>query len=161
PIQAVYKFDDRRILAGTLLSGRLAVGDKLVFSPSNKVATVKSIEAWGAEPPTSATAGQPLGITLDLPIFIERGELASHVDSAPIETTAFRARLFWLSPTPLRPGQDFTLYHLTTRVPVTVQTIERVFDPGDGGGLKGTHGAVTQDSIVDVVMRARDLLALD
>jgi len=44
---------------------------------------------------------------------------------------------------------------------VTVQTIERVCDPGASEGLKGTHGAVTQDSIVDVVMRARDLIALD
>jgi bifunctional enzyme CysN/CysC len=162
PIQAVYKFDDRRILAGTLLSGKLAVGDKLLFSPSNKIATVKSIEAWNAEvPPRAAGAGQPVGITLDLPIFIERGELASHVESAPIETTAFRARLFWLSPTPLRAGQDFTLYHLTARVPVTVQTIERVCDPGVSDGLKGTHDGVTQDSIVDVVVRARDLIALD
>ena len=165
PIQAVYKFDDRRILAGTVLSGRLAIGDKLLFSPSNKTATVKSIEAWNADPPPrEAVAGQPVGITLDLPIFIERGELASHVERAPTETTAFRARLFWLSSTPLRVGQDLTLYHLTARVPVTVQTIERVLDPGapDGlGNAAGLHGAVAQDSIVDVMIRARDMIALD
>jgi len=165
PIQAVYKFDDRRILAGTVLSGRLAIGDKLLFSPSNKTATIKSIEAWNTDPPPrEAVAGQPVGITLDLPIFIERGELASHVARAPAETTAFRARLFWLSAEPLRAGQDLTLYHLTTRVPVTVQTIERVRDPGapDGlGAVAGVHGPVGQDSIVDVVIRARDLIALD
>src|SRR5262249_6572139 len=107
PIQAVYKFDDRRILAGTLLSGQLAVGDQVVFSPSNKTATVKSIEAWGGPAPKQVTAGQPVGITLDLPIFVERGEIASHAERAPVETTAFRARLFWLSPQPLRAGQDF------------------------------------------------------
>jgi bifunctional enzyme CysN/CysC len=165
PIQAVYKFDDRRILAGTLLSGRLAVGDTLLFSPSNKTARVKSIEAWGpSPPPRTAVAGQPVGITLDLPLFIERGELASHVERAPVETTAFRARLFWLSPEPLRAGQDLTLYHLTARVPVTVQTIERVRDPGARDGLSAATGApdtVAQDSIVDVVVRARDLIALD
>jgi bifunctional enzyme CysN/CysC len=165
PIQAVYKFDDRRILAGTVLSGRFAVGDQMLFSPSNKTARVKSIEAWNASPPPrAAVAGQPVGITLDLPIFIERGELASHVERAPIETTAFRARLFWLSPSPLRAGQDFTLYHLTARVPVTVQTIERVCDPGASDGLSapaGMHDVVSQDSIVDVVIRARDLIALD
>jgi bifunctional enzyme CysN/CysC len=165
PIQAVYKFDERRILAGTVLSGRLAVGDRLLFSPSNKTATVKSIEAWHASaPPRAAVAGQPVGITLDLPIFIERGELASHVERAPAETTSFRARLFWLSATPLRAGQDFTLYHLTARIPVTVQTIERVCDPGASDGLSasaGVHDTVAQDSIVDVVIRARDLIALD
>jgi bifunctional enzyme CysN/CysC len=165
PIQAVYKFDDRRILAGTVLSGRLAVGDRLLFSPSNKIATVKSIEAWNAAtPPEAAVAGQPVGITLDLPLFLERGEVASHVETPPIETRVFRARLFWLGAEPLRAGQDFTLYHLSSRVPVTVQTIERVCDPGASDGLIGSAGvqdSVTQDSIVDVVMRARDLVALD
>src|SRR5262249_22943261 len=77
---------------------------------------------------------------------------------------AFRARLFWLSPKPLRSGQDLTLYHLTARVPVTVQTIERVYDPGASDGLAPSaagHDAVAQDTIVDVVIRARDLIALD
>ena len=165
PIQAVYKFDDRRILAGTVLSGRLAVGDKLLFSPSNKVATVKSIEAWNAPtPPREAIAGQPVGITLDLPLFLERGEVASHLDAPPAETRAFRARLFWLGVKPLRAGQDFTLYYLSSRLPVSVQTIERVCDPGASDGLTaaaGAHTAVTQDSMVDVVIRARELVALD
>jgi bifunctional enzyme CysN/CysC len=47
---------------------------------------------------------------------------------------------------------------------VTVQTIERVCDPGASDGLSasaGVHDAVAQDSIVDVVIRARDLIALD
>jgi bifunctional enzyme CysN/CysC len=164
PIQAVYKFDDRRILAGTVLSGKLAVGDKLLFSPSNKVATVKSIEAWNAPPPREAVAGQPVGITLDLPLFIERGEVASHLETPPIETHGFRARLFWLGTQPLRAGHELTLYHLSSRTQVTVQTIERVCDPGASDGLSasaGAHDAVAQDSMVDVVLRARELIALD
>src|SRR5688572_18228944 len=44
PIQDVYRFDERRILAGRIESGRLKVGDRLLFSPSNKVSTVKTIE---------------------------------------------------------------------------------------------------------------------
>ncbi len=48
PIQDVYRFDHRRILAGRVESGRIKVGDRLVFSPSNKTSTVKSIERWNA-----------------------------------------------------------------------------------------------------------------
>ena len=87
PIQDVYKFDDRRILVGRIESGRLKVGDRLLFSPSNKISRVASIESWHtAAAPTEAEAGQSVGITLDDQLFVERGELASHPDHAPLET---------------------------------------------------------------------------
>ena len=60
-VQAVYKFtnagDDRRIIAGRIESGRVKVGDQIVFSPSNKTTTVKSIEAFNAAPRTEIEAG--------------------------------------------------------------------------------------------------------
>jgi bifunctional enzyme CysN/CysC len=59
PVQDVYKFDARRIIAGRIAAGRLKVGDQLVFSPSNKRANIKSVEAFNIEPvPTEAHAGQ-------------------------------------------------------------------------------------------------------
>src|SRR6266404_1419702 len=58
PIQDIYRFDDRRILAGRLEAGSMKVGDKLIFSPSNKTSTVRSIERWSAPPCESASAGQ-------------------------------------------------------------------------------------------------------
>src|SRR5262245_21260439 len=48
PIQDVYRFDERRIFAGRVESGSLKVGDRLIFSPTNKTSTVKSIERWSA-----------------------------------------------------------------------------------------------------------------
>jgi len=64
PIQDVYRFDRRRILAGRIEAGRIQVGDRLVFSPTNKVSTVKTIERWSAPASDSATAGESIGITL-------------------------------------------------------------------------------------------------
>ena len=40
PIQDVYRFDERRIIAGRVESGTLKVGDSLVFSPNNKTSVV-------------------------------------------------------------------------------------------------------------------------
>ena len=48
PVQDVYKFDERRIIAGRIESGRITVGDEILFSPSNKTARVKSLETWPA-----------------------------------------------------------------------------------------------------------------
>jgi bifunctional enzyme CysN/CysC len=57
PIQDVYRFDERRILAGRVESGTLKVGDRLVFAPTNKASTVKTIERWNA-PPSARGAGR-------------------------------------------------------------------------------------------------------
>ena len=65
PVQAVYKFtkqgDDRRIVAGRIEAGRAKVGDKVVFTPSNKVSTIKSIEAFNAPSRTEIEAARFAG----------------------------------------------------------------------------------------------------
>jgi bifunctional enzyme CysN/CysC len=55
PVQGVYKFtqdgDDRRIVAGTVETGKLKVGDTVIFYPSGKKSKVKTIEAFNAPAP--------------------------------------------------------------------------------------------------------------
>jgi bifunctional enzyme CysN/CysC len=159
PIQDVYKFDDRRILAGRIASGCLKVGDRLLFSPSNKVARVKSIEAWHAAEPDEAGPAQSIGITTDEQIFVERGELASHETHAPIETNVFRGRLFWLGRKPLTRGDSYRLRMQTRDVPVIVEAIEAIYDPD----ALAQHPAdkVERNEIADVVLRSYAMLALD
>ncbi|MFQ5959156.1 MAG: adenylyl-sulfate kinase [Alphaproteobacteria bacterium] len=160
PLQDIYRFDDRRILAGRIESGRLAVGDELLFSPSNETARVAGIESWGHDVvPGEVVAGQSVGITLDEQIFVERGEVASHVDSPPIETNVFRAHLFWLSRTPLTTGQRYKLKLNTTEAQVEVQAIERVIDTRDLAAAPAD--AVERNGVAEVILRTRGMLALD
>ena len=42
PVQAIYKFDDRRIVAGRIESGHLNAGDEIVIMPSAKIAKIKT-----------------------------------------------------------------------------------------------------------------------
>jgi bifunctional enzyme CysN/CysC len=160
PIQDVYKFDDRRILAGRIESGRLKVGDRLLFSPSNKISRVASIEAWHvATQPVQAEAGQSIGITLEDQLFVERGELATHPDQAPIETTVFRGRLFWLGHTPLRKGDRYRLRIATRRVQAVVESVERIFNTEDLSERPADE--VERHGVADVILRTRAMLALD
>ena len=129
PVQDVYKFDARRIITGRLAAGRMKVGDRLIFSPSNKAATVKTIEAFNVEPvPTEATAGQSTGITLDEQIFIQRGEIASHEDSVPLVSTTFRCNLFWMGRRPLEAGKKYVLRLATREVECEIVTLHRIID---------------------------------
>lgn len=163
PVQDVYKFDRRRIVAGRIESGTLKVGDEILFSPSNKTARVKTIESWPAAdtPPTEAEAGRSVGITLDEQIFVERGELISATDSPPIETDVFRARLFWLGRKPLRPGKRYLLKLHTAQIEAWVEKIETVIDTTDLAPLGDAPGEVERNAVAEVVLRTDGLVALD
>lgn len=160
PVQDVYKFDDRRIIAGRVESGQISVDDQIVFSPSNRMATVKSLEAWGApQPPIRARAGQPVGITLDEQVFVERGDIISHVSSAPILSNVFRATLFWLGHAPLAVGNRYRLKLATDEAWVTVEAIEHTIDTQTLADEAADH--VDRNGVAEVILRSTEMLSLD
>jgi bifunctional enzyme CysN/CysC len=160
PVQDVYKFDQRRIIAGRIESGILRVGDRLLFSPSNRSARVKSIEVWSSDTEClEAHAGQSVAITLDEQIFIERGEMASHEALPPMLSTVFRATLFWLAQEPLEVDRTYKLKLGTREARVRVQSIERVIDTDTLAGHPGDR--VERNGVGEVVLRCREILALD
>lgn len=161
PVQDVYKFDERRLIAGRIESGRVSVGDEILFSPSNKTARVKSLEVWPATlaQPAQAVAGYSVALTLDEQIFVERGDTISHIANAPIETDVFRARLFWLGHEPLTIGKSYKLKLNTTETQVQVQKIEAVIDTGDLSSAPALQ--VERNQVAELVLRSRRMLALD
>jgi bifunctional enzyme CysN/CysC len=159
PIQDVYRQGDRRILVGRINSGRIAVGEMLLFSTANKLARVKTIEAWPGPAAPEAGAGRSIGLTLDRPLFVERGEVASHVASAPVLTNSFRATLFWLDQKPLAVGDYYRARFGAHEAQVVVERVERVIDTDSLAPLATLR--VERDQVAQVVLRSSALLALD
>lgn len=161
PVQDVYKFDARRIITGRIAAGRLKVGDHLVFSPSNKRANVRTVEAFNIEPqPTEGRAGQSIGVTLDEQIFVERGEIASHQDSLPNVSTAFRANLFWLGKKPLEKGRKYLLRIATKEVDCEVASIHRIIDTMDLAQQQGSN-SVGKNQVAELTLRTKAPVAFD
>ena len=164
PVQDVYRFtrfgDDRRIVAGSIDSGTLAVGDDVVFHPSGKRSTVASIERFHAPTSTRATAGEAAGFTLDPQIYTMRGELAARADEpAPLVSTRLRASVFWLGRAPFAPGRDYHLRLGTARVPMRVEHVERVLDASTLDAVTRTE--VVRNDVADVVLKLDRALAFD
>src|SRR5216117_3827646 len=128
PIQDVYRFDERRILAGRVESGSIKVGDRLLFSPGNKGSTVKTIERWNAPSKEIATAGESIGITLSEQVFVERGAVAALDTAPPYELDRFKARLFWLGRAPFAKGKLYKLKLATQEVDCEIDAIDKVID---------------------------------
>jgi bifunctional enzyme CysN/CysC len=75
-LQDIYRFDERRILAGRIETGSLRVGEEIMFWPDGKKSRIKSIENWNARVPSlTAAVGESVAITLEEQIFVERGQI--------------------------------------------------------------------------------------
>jgi len=161
-LQDVYRFDERRILAGRIEAGTLAVGDELVFWPDRKRSRVKSFEAWGAATPQQkALVGESVAITLEEQIFVERGQIGSHAGVGPAEGREIHASLFWLSNDALAINQAFTLKLGTQSVEARIVEIQRVLDSSTLEPLPGQRVALQKNEVADVRIRARRPIAFD
>jgi bifunctional enzyme CysN/CysC len=163
PIQDVYRFDERRILAGRIESGTIKVGDRLLFSPGNKTSVVRTIERWNAPSRELATAGESVGVTLSEQIFIERGGIASLETDAPYELTRFKARLFWLGRSPFRKGKLYKLKLTTQEVECEIDSIEKVIDSStlETISRKEKELFVGRNEVAELTIKTRRPIAFD
>jgi bifunctional enzyme CysN/CysC len=161
PIQDIYRFDERRILAGRIESGALKVGDRLVFAPSNKISTVKTIERWNAPAVERAEAGESIGITLSEQIFVERGAVAALETAPPYELNRFKARLFWLGREPFRKGRSYKLKLATQEVECEIESIERLLDSSTLETIERAEEYVGRNEVAELSLRAKRPVAFD
>jgi sulfate adenylyltransferase large subunit/thioredoxin-dependent adenylylsulfate APS reductase len=162
PVQAVYKFDDRRIVAGRIQSGRIAVGDEIAVEPSGKRAVVRSIEAWhhnGGSEPREARAGQSVGITLDRELFVARGDVIAHAKHRAPTGRHIKARVFWLHDSPLVPRTYVTVRTGAAETRGIITAIANTLDPGDQSATN--RDTIGQNHVGDVEIALSNPIAAD
>ena len=168
PVQDVYKFptrgDDARIIAGTVATGSVRVGDAVEFLPSRKRARVRSIEGFRVASREQAGAGMATGITLTEELYVRPGELMYRVgERAPQVGTTFRCNLFWLGRTPLVPGKRYRLKLATTRAAVHVKEIVQVMDAAtlERSESDAHKGHVGRHEVAECVLETQNPVAFD
>jgi len=165
-VQDVYRFDARRIVAGQVEAGRVAVGDPIEFHPGGKRSRVKSIETWPVASATGAPAG-PVGagravaITLEDELFVERGQIGAPPDDTPAEARIFTARVFWLHAEPLRVGELVPLRLGTQQAEARLVGIQRTLDATTLESSIGPTSEVKRHEVAEIRLRVRRPLACD
>lgn len=160
-LQDIYRFDERRILAGRIEAGSLKVGDEIMFWPERKHSRIKSIEDWNAPETTEASVGESVAITLEEQIFVERGQIGSSPDHGPAEGREIHASLFWLQDDPLPLNRPFTLKLGTQSVEARLVEISRVLDSSSLEPLAGSPAILHKNEVADVRIRTRKPVAFD
>ncbi|AFS79514.1 sulfate adenylyltransferase subunit 1 [Gottschalkia acidurici 9a] len=161
PIQDVYKFDHRRIIAGRIESGSLKVGDEIVILPSNKTTKVKSIEHWvEKDKKEEVSAGMSVGIIVEDEFFYKRGEIVSHKDNIPTVTDTFGGNLFWLGKDDLVKNKKYKLKLATLEIECEIAKINKVIDASTLETIENGE-RVKRNDVAEITITTKEPIALD
>ncbi len=165
PVQGVYKFtrfgDDRRIIVGTVETGRLKIGDEVVFLPSGKRSKVKTIESFNTKSQTEICAGMATGFTLREQIYITRGEVATRADEISSKvSTRIVVNLFWMGTKAFVKNKDYKLKIGTTDVVVQIEEINRIIDASDLD-VNIKKDKVERHDVAECILKLKNNIAFD
>jgi bifunctional enzyme CysN/CysC len=127
PVQLVLRHGDFRGYAGTVASGCIRPGNRLVDARSGLGASVRRITTMDGNLAVAAK-GDAVAIELDTDLDISRGGVLSEVQRRPINADVLEARFVWLAETAFDPEAGYLLRTATDLTPVTSMSISALID---------------------------------
>ncbi len=165
PVQDVYKFtrngDDRRIIAGTIETGKNRAGQEVNFYTSGMRSHIKNIEVFNADPIQEGMPNMAIGFTMVEQIYITRGELMSIAgELAPQTGSRIAANIFWLGKKDLAPGK---VYHLKIGAEKVKMELERVKGVINSSNLSSNEEKTTvgKNEVAECILRTDKPIAFD
>jgi bifunctional enzyme CysN/CysC len=128
PVQWVSRPDPNfRGFAGTIASGALAVGDRIVVANSGKETKIDRIVSFDGDRAT-ACAGDAVTVTLADEVDIARGDILAKPKDRPHVADQFAAHLLWMNEEPMLPGRSYLLRIGMKTLPAQVTTLKHKVD---------------------------------
>lgn len=113
---------EARGLAGTIASGRVAVGDPIVVCGSGRTALVSRIVAGDGDLPCAA-AGRSVTLTLSEELDVIRGDMLAEPKDRPVVTRRLAADIVWMADDDAAAGPRLLLKGGTQTVPATITQV--------------------------------------
>lgn len=164
PVQSVYKFteggDDRRIIAGKVETGKISVGDEVIFLPSNKRCRIKTIEAFNLPAQKTIAAGNSTGVTLTEELYLQRGDIMCKLgESLPQVSSLLKVKIFWMNKRPLVLNKEYKLKIGTAKATMFVKQINHVLDASNLNSAQKTQ--VDRYDVAECVLETKVPVAFD
>ena len=118
---------DFRGFSGTIASGTVKPGEKVVVAKSGKIGTVARIVTADGDL-DEGLPGEAVTLTLEEEIDISRGDLLAPADARPTVADQFAAHLVWMAEEPMLPGRTYLLKCGTRTVSGSVTKIRHEID---------------------------------
>ncbi|MGH3694292.1 MAG: adenylyl-sulfate kinase [Pseudonocardiaceae bacterium] len=152
PVQYVIRAREFRGHAGTLLAGRLRVGDELTIAGSGVGAKISRLLAAGRDA-TEATPGTAVVVEFDRDVDAARGDLL--IDTPPsgkseLPANAFSADLVWTDDRQLMRGRSYLMVAGTLTEPVVITAIRGRLDVATGMLLSARSLETNDIGVVEV-----------
>ncbi len=161
PVQDVYELDGVRLAVGRVESGVLRAGQKLRFSPGNRVLEVREVRQYLRDDMTQAEAGECVGLLLDgePP---PRGQVGCVEDEEPNVTDRFGCTVFWMSPQALDVNEDGLAFKCATQEqPCRIAALRERIDSGTLEHLDASEGVLQPTEVGEVTLATREPVLLE
>lgn len=164
PVQDVYKFtnegDDRRIVAGRVESGSIKVGDEVVFLPSNKQSTIKSIEEFNHNTRNKIGTGHSTGVTLTEQIYVNRGDImCKKSEKLPSVSSLLKVSIFWMGRKPMQFDKEYKLKIGTAKIPMKLKEITKVMDASNLSNVQ--KEVIERHEVAECILECSGSIAFD
>jgi bifunctional enzyme CysN/CysC len=128
PVQTVLRDgQDFRGLAGTVASGSVCVGDRIVDVISGQSSRVLRIATMGRDLEI-ASAGQAVALQLEHDLDLARGAILAGPGTLPTAATRLETKFVWMADAPFDPKGAYFLRTATDLVPVAQLAIDALLD---------------------------------
>ena len=139
PVQWVNRPNqDYRGFAGTIVGGRVAVGDEVAVLPSGRRSAVARIVTAEGDLAT-AVDGQAITLTLTDEVDASRGDVIAAASDPPEVADQFAAHLLWMGDERLLPGRPYLLKIGARTVGASITEIKHKIDVNTQEHLAAKH----------------------
>lgn len=128
PVQWVNRPNlDFRGFSGTVASGTVRAGDRVVVAASGKATTVARIVTADGDLP-EARAGDAITMTLADEVDVARGDVLTHADHRAEVVDQFAAHILWMAEDEMLPGRSYLMRIGTKFVPARITSLRHKVD---------------------------------
>jgi len=154
PVQLVHRPNlDFRSVAGTVASGRIAVGDEITVATSGHSTRVARIVTMDGDLPV-AEASQSVSLVFADEVDASRGDVLCHPTARPDVVDQFAAYLIWMGDDALLPGRSYLIKIGGRTLPSVVTEIKHRLDMNSQAKLAAKTLALNEIGFCNLATRA-------
>ncbi len=147
PIQDVYNVDSNKVFVGSILSGKLKKGERVLALPLNKEFQIKGIRIFDKFKPQAAKF-ESIGLVIDNANGLGRGQVLFKKDK-PETRSQIKAKIFCVHP--LSKNDQFLFKCLTQSVPASISQVNKIVNTADFSPREDTDNLLSLD-VAEVVI---------